>query len=83
MSDHKKINIQKDYSLFQLSHGISTLLSAMLGYIQANTPYGEEYKAAYDSYQKLREAYSDFEEKCADCVDLIFEANHKTITEGE
>lgn len=83
MPDHKNINIQKDYSLSQLSHGISTLLSSMLGYIQANTPYGEEYKAAYDSYQKLREAYGDFVEKCADCVDLIFEANHKTITEGE
>lgn len=83
MTHPKRINIQKDYSLSQLSHGISTLLSSMLGYIQANTPYGKEHQAAYDSYQKLREAYSDFEEKCADCVDLIFEANHKTITEGE
>jgi hypothetical protein len=83
MSDHKNINIQKNYSLFQLSHGISALLSSMLGYIQSNTPYGEEYKAAYDSYQKLREAYGDFEEKCADCVDLIFEIEHKADSEGE
>ena len=83
MLDHKNINIQKDYHLFQLSHGISSLLSSMLAYIQLNTPYGEEYKAAYDSYQKLREAYGDFEEKCADCVDLIFEANHKAVSEGE
>ena len=66
----KKINIHKDYVLFQLMVLLKEQLGVVCSYMQKVTPYSKEYDAAYAKYLSLRFELDKFESLLEECLEL-------------
>lgn len=65
----KKIDIHQDYVLFQLFSLLRQQLGVVCSYMQKTTPYGEEYKKAFEKHKEISEALKELEDLLQDCVE--------------
>lgn len=57
-----------DYLFFSLYHSLTQALHICVTYMQTNTPYGDEYKAAFDKYREILKGVEELDSLLADCV---------------
>ncbi len=65
----KRIDIHKDYTMFLLVDGLNTQITTITAYMQANTPYGNEYEEAYKEIKKLRKAVDKLVDRLQDTIE--------------
>lgn len=65
----KKIDIQKDYILFQLVSQANSGIGILCDYMQRTTPYGIAYKEAIKQYYKVLKELDRLESCLQDCVE--------------
>lgn len=64
-----KIDIHKDYVMYQLNTNLHHALTLIIAYMQDTTPYGKEYQDAYRYSNLLLNHLETFEEKLQACVE--------------
>lgn len=66
----KRIDIHKDYLLWNLASNTRNSVMTLCTYMQNVTPYGDEYISAYKQYKKLMKEFDKFEDMLAKCVEI-------------
>ena len=66
----KRIDIHKDYLLWNLANNTKNSVMTLCIYMQNVTPYGDKYMAAYNQYKKLMRELGKFEDLLAKCVEI-------------
>lgn len=65
----KTINIHQDYVLSCMVHTTRSAIQNLNSYMQAMTPYGDEYIKAFNEYKKILKAFDKYEDALQDTVE--------------
>lgn len=65
----KSINIHQDYILYTMISQLKSQLHIICSYMQQNTPYGDEYKAAFEEFKNLSSEIEKYESLLQECVE--------------
>lgn len=65
----QKIDIHKDYVMWQLMRNLYSTLHLVVSYMQDTTTYGKEYQDAFRYAELLDNSLATFEEKLQACVE--------------
>lgn len=83
MSEFKKIDVHKDMHMFDLACNVTTALHMLVSYMQNSTPYGDEYKKAYELYEEVFSLLQQLKSACADCVEIAYVTLHGKDNQSE
>jgi len=68
MEEEKRVDIHKDYVMFQLVSNLKSALNIVCTYMQETTPYGEEYQKAMKIWEELSKMIKVYEGLLQDCI---------------
>ena len=70
MPERKTVDAVADFLMFELVGMANNSIYALTTYMQETTPYGEEYRLAFEKLKEVSEKMKEAEEALQGCVEL-------------